>query len=198
MLDAYVEPVNVDRAMAAARVSAWPTPSTATAPTWTPSSSELYQAPAAEPDAEVGLVLTRRFAFLMVVAARPGSPAEKAGLQARRPRQDDRRAPHPADAGGDGGAAAARGARLVGEARHPARGRRPVRGHGGARAGPARGAARAACSTRATGYVKVDRLHPGDRARTCATQVEALKRQRRGAAGPRPARRGLGRARATA
>jgi carboxyl-terminal processing protease len=32
-------------------------------------------------DAEVGLVLTRRFGYLMAVAARPGSPAEKAGIR---------------------------------------------------------------------------------------------------------------------
>ena len=42
---------------------------------------KLVQQPLAETDADVGLVLTRRFAFLMVVAARPGSPAAKAGLQ---------------------------------------------------------------------------------------------------------------------
>ena len=80
VLDAYVEPVNLDRAMAGARLGM--------ADALDGDSSyldaeqyKLLQQPAAETDADVGLVLTRRFAFLMVVAARPGSPAAKAGLQ---------------------------------------------------------------------------------------------------------------------
>ena len=80
VLDAYVEPVNLDRAMAGARLGM--------ADALDGDSSyldaeqyKLVQRPPAETDADVGLVLTRRFAFLMVVAARPGSPAAKAGLQ---------------------------------------------------------------------------------------------------------------------
>jgi len=80
VLDAYVEPVNLDRAMAGARLGM--------ADALDGDSSyldaeqyKLLQQPAVESDADVGLVLTRRFAFLMVVAARPGSPAAKAGLQ---------------------------------------------------------------------------------------------------------------------
>jgi len=46
-----------------------------------PEELRLYQQPPREADAEVGLVLTRRFSFVMVVAARPGSPADKAGLR---------------------------------------------------------------------------------------------------------------------
>jgi carboxyl-terminal processing protease len=46
-----------------------------------PDEFRLYQQPAREMDAEIGAVLTRRFTFLMVVATRPGSPAEKAGLR---------------------------------------------------------------------------------------------------------------------
>jgi carboxyl-terminal processing protease len=42
----------------------------------------LYQQPVKETDAEIGVILTRRFSFLMVVSSRPGSPAEKAGLRA--------------------------------------------------------------------------------------------------------------------
>ena len=80
VLDAYVEPVNVDRAMAG-RDSGWRTRSTATAPTSTRRSSASTSSPGRRGDAEVGLVLTRRFSFVMVVAARPGSPAEKAGLR---------------------------------------------------------------------------------------------------------------------
>jgi carboxyl-terminal processing protease len=42
----------------------------------------LYQQQPKDADAEIGLVLTRRIAFVMVVAARPGSPAARAGLRA--------------------------------------------------------------------------------------------------------------------
>ncbi len=80
VIDSYVEPVNVDRAMAGARLGM--------ADALDGDSSyldaeefRLYQQPRTESDAEVGLVLTRRFSFVMVVAARPGSPAEKAGLR---------------------------------------------------------------------------------------------------------------------
>jgi carboxyl-terminal processing protease len=79
VLDAYVEPVNLDRAMAGARLGL--------ADALDGDSSyldaeqyKLLQQPASG-DADVGLLLTRRFAFLMVVAARPGSPAAKGGLQ---------------------------------------------------------------------------------------------------------------------
>ncbi|HEX9189071.1 MAG TPA: S41 family peptidase [Vicinamibacteria bacterium] len=80
VVDAYVEPVNMDRAMAGARLGM--------ADALDGDSSyldaeefRLYQQPPSDRDAEVGLVLTRRFSFVMVVAARPGSPAEKAGLR---------------------------------------------------------------------------------------------------------------------
>jgi carboxyl-terminal processing protease len=80
VLDAYVEPVNLDRAMAGARLGM--------ADALDGDSSyldaeqyKLVQQPPVESDAEIGVVLTRRFAFVMVVAARPGSPAAKAGLQ---------------------------------------------------------------------------------------------------------------------
>jgi carboxyl-terminal processing protease len=80
VVDAYVEPVNVDRAMAGARLGM--------ADALDGDSSyldaeefRLYQQPAREAEAEIGVVLTRRFSFVMVVAPRPGSPAEKAGLR---------------------------------------------------------------------------------------------------------------------
>jgi len=80
VLAQYVEPVNLDRAMAGARLGM--------ADALDGDSSyldaeqyKLVQQAAAETDADVGLVLTRRFAFLMVVAPRPGSPAAKAGLR---------------------------------------------------------------------------------------------------------------------
>jgi carboxyl-terminal processing protease len=80
VLDAYVEPVNVDRAMAGARLGMTDALDGDSA-YLDAEQFERYLQPAPEQDAEVGLVLTRRFAFLMVVAARPGSPAEEAGLR---------------------------------------------------------------------------------------------------------------------
>jgi len=80
VFDAYVEPVNVDRAMAGARLGM----SDALDGDSSYLDAEefrLYQQPPKEAEAEVGVVLTRRFSFVMVVAARPGSPAEKAGLR---------------------------------------------------------------------------------------------------------------------
>jgi carboxyl-terminal processing protease len=79
VLEGYVEPVNLDRAMAGARLgltdaldgdSAY-----LDADEW-----KLLQQPVKD-DADIGAVLTRRFGFLMVVAPRTGSPAEKAGLK---------------------------------------------------------------------------------------------------------------------
>jgi len=79
VLEGYVEPVNLDRAMAGARLgltdaldgdSAY-----LDAEEW-----KLLQQPVKD-DADIGAVLTRRFGFLMVVAPRAGSPAEKAGLK---------------------------------------------------------------------------------------------------------------------
>jgi carboxyl-terminal processing protease len=80
VLDAYVEPVNVDRAMAGARLGM----SDALDGDSSYLDAEefrLYQQPSKEAEAEIGVVLTRRFSFVMVVAPRPGSPAEKAGLR---------------------------------------------------------------------------------------------------------------------
>jgi len=78
VLDAYVEPVNVDRAMGGARLGMADALDGDSA-YLSPDEFRMYQEPPA--DADVGVVLTRRFAFLMVVATRPGSPAEKAGLR---------------------------------------------------------------------------------------------------------------------
>jgi carboxyl-terminal processing protease len=80
VLDAYVEPVNIDRAMAGARQGMSDALDGDSAYL---DADELksYQQPPKEGEAEVGLLLTRRFAFVMVVAARPGSPAETAGLR---------------------------------------------------------------------------------------------------------------------
>jgi len=80
VLDAYVEPVNLDRAMAGARLG-MADALDGDSSYLDPEQYKLVQQPPAETDAEAGLVLTRRFAFVMVVAARTGSPAAKAGLQ---------------------------------------------------------------------------------------------------------------------
>lgn len=79
VLDAYVEPVNLDRAMAGAEfgmIDALDGESSYL----DAAAFKAYQAPAKEPMADVGVVLSRRFAFLAVVSTRPGSPAEKAGV----------------------------------------------------------------------------------------------------------------------
>jgi carboxyl-terminal processing protease len=80
VIDSYVEPVNVDRAMAGARLG-MADALDGDSSYLDPEEFRLYQQPPREPDAEIGLVLTRRFSFVMVVSPRPGSPAEKAGLR---------------------------------------------------------------------------------------------------------------------
>jgi carboxyl-terminal processing protease len=80
VLEAYVEPVNLDRAMGGARLGLTEALDGDTAyldaEEW-----KAYQQPGKDSDAEVGLTLSRRLGFLMVVSARSGSPAEKAGLR---------------------------------------------------------------------------------------------------------------------
>jgi carboxyl-terminal processing protease len=80
VIDSYVEPVNLDRAMAGARQGMSDALDGDSA-YLEPEEFKLYQQAPRDADAEVGLVLTRRFAFVMVVSPRPGSPAEKAGLR---------------------------------------------------------------------------------------------------------------------
>jgi carboxyl-terminal processing protease len=81
VIDAYVEPVNLDRAMAGARLG-MADALDGDSSYLDPEQYKLVQTPPAETDAEIGAVLTRRFSFVMVVAARPGSPAARAGLRA--------------------------------------------------------------------------------------------------------------------
>jgi carboxyl-terminal processing protease len=80
VLDAYVEPVDVDRAMAGARLGMTDALDGDSAYLDAEQFAQ-YQQATVEQDAEVGVVLTRRFAFLMVVTVRPGSTAEEAGLR---------------------------------------------------------------------------------------------------------------------
>ena len=80
VLLSYVEPVNLDRAMAGARLGLTEALDGDSA-YLDEEAFEAYGQPAKETDADVGLALTRRFSYLMVVSVRPGSPAEKAGLK---------------------------------------------------------------------------------------------------------------------
>ncbi len=80
VIDSYVEPVNVDRAMAGARLGMADALDGDSA-YLDPEEFRLYQQAPKDADGDVGLLLTRRFSFVMVVSARPGSPAEKAGLR---------------------------------------------------------------------------------------------------------------------
>jgi carboxyl-terminal processing protease len=80
VVEAYVEPVNIDRAMAGARLGLGDALD-GDSGYLDAEEFRLSQQPAKD-DADIGVVLTRRFSFLMVVSSRPGSPAEKAGLHA--------------------------------------------------------------------------------------------------------------------
>ena len=80
VLEAYVEPVNLDRAMAGARLGLTDALDGDSA-YLDPDELKLYNQTGKD-DADVGLLLTRRGPFLMVVSTRSGSPAEKAGLKA--------------------------------------------------------------------------------------------------------------------
>jgi carboxyl-terminal processing protease len=79
VMEAYVEPVNLDRAMAGADHGL--TEALDGDSAYLNAEDFKIHQQAREPDADVGMLLTRRFGFLMVVSARPGSPAEKAGLR---------------------------------------------------------------------------------------------------------------------
>lgn len=80
VLDAYVDPVNLDRTMAGARLGLTEALDGDSA-YLEPEEYRAYLQPTRE-DGDVGLLLSRRFSFLMVVSARAGSPAEKAGARA--------------------------------------------------------------------------------------------------------------------
>src|SRR5688500_13247575 len=73
VIDAYVEPVNVDRAMAGARLGLTEALDGESA-YLDAEDFKTIQTPVKEADADVGLLLSRRLSFLMVISARPGSP----------------------------------------------------------------------------------------------------------------------------
>ncbi len=80
VLDAYVDPVNLDRVMNGARAGLTDALDAESA-YLEPDDFKAYQEPARDADADLGIVLTRRFGYLAVVAPRAGSPAEKAGVK---------------------------------------------------------------------------------------------------------------------
>lgn len=76
----YVEPINAERAMRNAELGLTEALDGDSAYLDANEFRE-YQQPSRRADADVGLALTRRFGFLLVVAAQPGSPAARAGLK---------------------------------------------------------------------------------------------------------------------
>ncbi len=80
VLEAYVEPVNIDRAMAGARLGLTEALDGDSA-YLDAEEFRLLQTPDRDGDADTGIVLTRRFGYLMAVSTRPGSPAERAGIR---------------------------------------------------------------------------------------------------------------------
>lgn len=80
VLDTYVDPVNLERVMAGARVGLTDALDPESA-YLDPEEWKAYQQPAKDTEADVGVVLSRRFTFLAVVAPRAGSPAERAGVR---------------------------------------------------------------------------------------------------------------------
>lgn len=80
VMDAYVEPVNVDRAMQGARVGLTDALDGDSA-YLDADEFKAYSQPVRENEAEIGIIVSRRLAFLMVVTVRAGSPAARAGLR---------------------------------------------------------------------------------------------------------------------
>jgi carboxyl-terminal processing protease len=78
--DSYVEPINLDRAMTGARLGLTEALDGDSA-YLDDEEFKAYQQPASKDAAEVGILLSRRLSYLMVVSARAGSPADKAGVR---------------------------------------------------------------------------------------------------------------------
>jgi len=81
VLEAYVEPVNLDRAMAGARLGLTDALDGDSA-YLDDEEFRAYQQSARGGEADVGVLLARRPPFLIVASVRPGSPGEKAGVKA--------------------------------------------------------------------------------------------------------------------
>src|SRR4029079_10961580 len=82
VIDGYVDRVDLDRAMAGARLGMTDALDGDSAYLDPEEFRLVQEQPARDSDADVGLLLTRRFSFLIVASTRAGSPAEKAGVKA--------------------------------------------------------------------------------------------------------------------
>jgi carboxyl-terminal processing protease len=80
VVDFYVDPVNVDRTMSAAEQGLTEALDGDSA-YLDSDAAKVVQQPSRDTDADVGLEITRRYPFLIVVAARADSPAQKAGVR---------------------------------------------------------------------------------------------------------------------
>ena len=81
VMEAYVEPVNVDRAMNGARLGLTDALDGDSAYLDADEFKAWQAASGKENDAEIGVILSRRMSFLMVVTTKAGSPAQKAGIK---------------------------------------------------------------------------------------------------------------------
>ena len=81
VMEAYVEPVNVDRAMNGARLGLTDALDGDSAYLDADEFRAWQASTGKENDAEIGVILSRRMSFLMVVTTKAGSPAEKAGVK---------------------------------------------------------------------------------------------------------------------
>ena len=81
VMEAYVEPVNVDRAMNGARLGLTDALDGDSAYLDADEFRAWQAAAGRDTDAEIGVILSRRMSFLMVVTAKAGSPAAKAGVR---------------------------------------------------------------------------------------------------------------------
>ncbi|HET8645449.1 MAG TPA: S41 family peptidase [Vicinamibacteria bacterium] len=81
VLDAYVDRVDLDRAMSGARLGMTDALDGDSAYLDPEELRQVQEQPGRDSDADVGLLLSRRFSFLIVASTRAGSPAEKAGVK---------------------------------------------------------------------------------------------------------------------
>lgn len=81
VLEAYVDRVDLDRAMAGARLGLTDALDGDSAYLEPDEYRQVQEQPGRDSDADVGLLLSRRYSFLIVVSTRAGSPAEKAGVR---------------------------------------------------------------------------------------------------------------------
>jgi carboxyl-terminal processing protease len=81
VIDGYVDRVDLDRAMSGARLGMTDALDGDSAYLDPDEFRQVQEQPSRDSDADVGVLLTRRFSFLIVASTRAGSPAEKAGVK---------------------------------------------------------------------------------------------------------------------